>query len=73
MLLTAVDISRKIQTTSATRNNHKGAKGFSRNVARNTFLVNKSALFVSNKFAIQSSRKSTSGRKYKNEKEEKYV
>jgi len=69
----AVEVRRKAQTTSATRNNHKGPKGLSRHVARNTFLANKSALFVSGKCAIQNSRKATSRRKYTNEKQAKYV
>ena len=66
-MLTALDVRRKVLTTSATRNNHKGAKGLSRDVARNTFLVNKSALSFSIKCAIQNSRKATRRRKYKNE------
>jgi hypothetical protein len=52
MLLTAVDASREVHTTSATRHNHKGAKGLSRDVARNKFLVNKSAVFVSSSLSV---------------------
>jgi hypothetical protein len=37
----------------------KGPKGISINVARNTFIVNKSVIFVSTKFAVQNSRKDT--------------
>jgi hypothetical protein len=68
MVLTALDVRLKVQTTIAARNNHKGAKGLCRDIARNM-----SVLFVSSRCAIQNSRKATSRRKNENENQAKQV